>query len=202
MVASFQPKFVWLSLVALILGFLLAQYGNFNLRRYGRSPRPDQILEEGMKGFDDRYHLYAWSLPSPFVLLTPQGLYAFTTRDQTGKVSVNGSQWKSAFSITRVLMMFSQEGMGNPSQEAQTNATKLTQWIRTNLPDSTVTAQPAIVFLDPRVQLEVTDPVIPVLDAKGIKKWLRGGGRTDNLKTAEYRALETLLDEAAAKAAA
>ena len=40
------------------LGFLLAQYGNYNLRRYGRSPRPDQILEESMKGFDDRYHLY------------------------------------------------------------------------------------------------------------------------------------------------
>ena len=35
-----------------------------------------QIIDESLKGFDDRYHLYAWSLPAPFVLLTPQGLYS------------------------------------------------------------------------------------------------------------------------------
>ncbi len=201
MIASFQQQYVWLSLVALIVGFLLAQYGNYNLRRYGRSPRPDQILEENMKGFDDRYHLYAWSLQSPFVLLTPQGLYSFTTRDQTGKITVNGSQWRTPFSIGRALMVFSQEGMGNPTQDAQASAAKLTEWIRSKLPESTVTVQPAIVFLDPRAQLEINDPVVPVLDAKGMKKWLRGGGKGDNLKIAEYRALETLLDETAAQAA-
>jgi hypothetical protein len=195
MIASFQPRFVWVSLIALILGFILAQYGNYNLRRYGRSPRPDQILEESMKGFDDRYHLYSWSLPAPYVLLSPQGLYVFTTRDQAGKITATGSTWKTGFSLSRALMMFSQEGMGNPTQEAQANAGKLTAWIRTKLPETTVAAQPVIVFLDPRAQLDITEPTVPVLDPKGIKKWLRGGGKGDNLKQADYRALEILLDE-------
>jgi hypothetical protein len=199
MIASFQPRYVWLSLVALIAGFLLAQYGNYNLRRYGRSPRPDQVIEESMKGFDDRYHLYAWSLPVPFVLLTPQGLYSFITRDQTGKIQVNGSKWHSAFSLSRALMMFSQEGMGNPSQEAQSNAGKLADWVKAKLPDTPVNVQPAIIFLDPRAELDVTDPDVPVLDTKAVKKWLRGGGRGENLKQADYRALEVLFDEAAAK---
>jgi hypothetical protein len=201
MVASFQPRFVWLSLVALIVGFLLAQYGNYHLRRYGRSPRPDQILEENMKGFDDRYHLYAWSLPVPFVLLSPQGLYAFTTRDQTGKITVNGSQWRSNFSLGRALLMFSQEGLGHPGQDATAAAARLTEWLRSKLPDITVSAQPVVVFLDPRAQLDVTEPSVPVLDAKGIKKWMRGGGKVDSLKIADYRAIEAILDEAAAKAA-
>lgn len=201
MVASFQPRFVWLSLIALIAGFLLAQYGNYNLRRYGRSPRPDEIIADSLKGFDDRYHLYSWSLPAPFVLLTPQGLYSFVTRDQTGKISVNGAHWKSAFSLGRALMMFSQEGMGNPSQDAQDKAKKLTEWIRAKLPESTVVAQPAIIFTDPRAELQVNDPVVPVLDAKGVKKWLRSG-KPEFLKNAEFRALEALLDEAAANAAA
>jgi hypothetical protein len=199
MFASFRPNFVWVSLIALIAGFVLAQYGNYNLRRYGRSPRPDQLIEESLKGFDDRYHFYGWSLVSPFVLLTPQGLYCFITRDQTGKVAVNGSQWKTKFSLSRALLMFSQEGMGNPTQEAQANATRLTEWIRGKLPDSTITAQPAIIFTDPRAELDVNDPVVPVLDPKGVKKWLRGGGKGVNIKTAELRALEALLDEAAAK---
>jgi len=199
MFASFQPKYVWVSLVALVAGFVLAQYGNYNLRRYGRSPRPDQIVEESLKGFDDRYHLYAWSLPVPYALLTPQGLYSFTTRDQAGQISVNGAQWKSKFSLGRALLAFSQEGMGNPTQEAQANAAKLTEWIRSKLPESTVTAQPAIIFIDPRAELQVTDPVVPVLDTKGVKKWLRGGGKGENIKAAEFRALEALFDETAEK---
>jgi hypothetical protein len=95
-------------------------------------------------------------------------------------------------------MRFSQEGLGNPTQEAQANAGKLKDWIASNLPELNVAVQPVIVFLDPRAQLDITDPVVPVLDAKGVKKWLRGGGRGDNLKQADYRALETLFDEAAA----
>ena len=199
MVASFQPRFVWVSLIALIAGFLLAQYGNYNLRRYGRSPRPDEIIADSLKGFDDRYHLYAWSLSAPFVLLTPHGLYSFITRDQTGQISNTGAQWKSAFSLGRALMMFSQEGMGNPTQDAQQHATKLTEWIRNKLPESEVTAQPAILFTDPRAQLQVTEPVVPVLAPKDVKKWLRAG-KPEFIKNAEYRQLEALLDEAAALA--
>jgi hypothetical protein len=199
MVASFQPQFVWVSLIALIAGFLLAQFGNYNLRRYGRSPRPDQIVAESLKGFDDRYHLYSWTLPAPHVLLTPHGLYAFVTRDQNGQITNNGSQWKTAFSIGRALLMFSQEGLGNPSRDAQEAATKVTEWVRSKLPESTVTAQPAIIFTDPRAQLALTDPAVPVLDTKGVKKWLRSG-KPEFIKNAEYRQLETLFDEAAALA--
>jgi hypothetical protein len=197
MVASFQPQLVWVSLLALIAGFLLAQYGNYNLRRYGRSPRPDEIVAESLKGFDDRYHLYAWSLPSPFVLLTPHGLYSFVTRDQNGEITNNGSQWKTKFSIGRALLMFSQEGLGNPSQDAQQHAAKLTEWVRSKLPESEITAQPAILFTDPRAQLNVTDPAVPVLDTKGVKKWLRSG-KPEFIKNAELRQLEALFDEAAA----
>jgi hypothetical protein len=199
MVASFQPNLIWVSLVALIAGFLLAQYGNYNLRRYGRSPRPDEVVAESLKGFDDRYHLYAWNLPAPYVLLTPHGLYSFVTRDQSGQITNNGSQWKTAFSIGRALLMFSQEGLGNPSQDSQERAAKLTEWIRAKLPESTVTAQPAIIFLDPRAQLNLVDPAVPVLETKGVKKWLRSG-KPEFIKNAEYRQLEALFDEAAALA--
>lgn len=198
MVASFRPNIAWMSLVALILGFILAQYGNHNLRRWGRSPRPDQIIEESLKGLDDKYHFYAWSLPAPNVLLTPHGIYSFITRDQTGAVSVNGANWKTKFTLGRALLMFAQEGLGNPTQEAQAHATRLQEWIRTKLPDTQVNVQPAVVFIDPRAELQITDPVVPVMDPKGIKKWLRGSGKADFFKGPDLRALEALFDEAAA----
>jgi hypothetical protein len=195
MIASFRQTYqtyMWVSLVALVLGFVLAQVGSYNLRRWGRSPRPDQVLADGLKGFDDRYHLYAWTLPAPFVLLGPQGVYALTTRDQSGQVSVTGSTWRNKFSLARVLAVFAQEGLGNPTTEAQTHAAKLGEWIRSTLPNITVDVQPIIIFIDPRVQLEVNEPTVPVLDAKAMKKWLRGSGKGTYLKSAELRALEEL----------
>ncbi len=204
MIVSFttqnQPQLVWVPLIALIIGFLLAQFGSYNLRRWGRSPRPDQLLEEALKGFDDRYHFYVWSLPVPYVLLTPNGVYAFVTRDQTGAVSVKGATWQTRFSLRRLLLLFAQEGLGNPTEEARVQAAHLQDWIRTKLPDLSVVVQPVIVFIDPRVQLDVTDPVVPVMEPKALKKWLRGAGKGDLLKPGDFKALENLFDEVAAAA--
>jgi hypothetical protein len=192
MIASFNMQYLWYSLIALVAGFLLAQFGNYNLRRWGRSPRPDQVIETALKGFDDRYHLYSWSLPAPIVLLSPQGVYTFVTRDQAGEITVNGSQWRSKFNFGRALLAFAQEGLGNPSSEAEEGAGRLEKWIKEELPDLTAGVQPAVVFINERAKLEVTDPTVPVMDAASLKKWLRGAGKGANLKSADYKALETL----------
>lgn len=199
-VASFQQDLVWVSLLAIALGFVLAQFGNYSLRRWGRSPRPDQVIEAACKGFDDRYHYYAWCLPVPYVLLSPQGVYVFTVRDQGGQVWVNGAQWRSKFTLSRLLLAFAQEGLGNPSSEAEENAARLTGWVKSKLPDLTFEAQPVVVFINDKVQLQVNEPTVPVLEAKGLKKWLRGAGRGTNLKLTDYKALEELFNaEASAR---
>lgn len=191
--ASFQQNLIWISLVAVIVGFLLAQFGNYSLRRWGRAPRPDQILEMSLKGFDDRYHFYAWALPVPYVLLSPQGVHVFVTRDQTGQISVNGSQWRSKLSLGKILLFFGQEGLGNPTAEALETAGRLDTWIKANLPDVSAPVQPAVVFIDERAQLQITEPTVPVLEAKGLKKWLRSS-KGEALKPADYKALEGLFN--------
>ena len=49
-------------------------------------------------------------------------------------------------------------------------AAKLTDWVREKLPEVTVTAQPIVVFIDPRVQLQITDPAVP-LRVNGQRMW-------------------------------
>jgi hypothetical protein len=194
MIVSFRGQYVWVSFIALIIGFILAQFGTYNLRQWGRSPRPDQVIETALKGFDDRYHLYAWTLPAPLVLLSPQGIYSFTTKDQTGEITVNGSQWRSKFSLSRVLTLFAQGGMGNPGNEASDNANQVKKWLDEKAPELAAAVQPVVVFIDERAQLTVSEPAVPVLTPAGLKKWMRGAGKGANLKNADYKALETLFD--------
>lgn len=196
-----QPQLVWVPLASLVVGFLLAQFGSYNLRRWGRSPRPDQILEDSMKGFDDRYHFYVWTLPAPYVLLSPHGIYVLVTRDQTGQITVNGSTWKAKLTLSRVLLLFAQEGLGNPTEEARGQVARLQEWLQGTLPEVAANVQPVIVFIDPRAALQITDPGVPVMDAKSLKKWLRGAGKGEPLKAADFKALESLFDAAVTPAA-
>jgi hypothetical protein len=97
-------------------------------------------------------------------------------------------------SVGKVLTAFAQEGIGQPVREAVDQADQLTRWIRAELPDAQVTVQPVVVFIDERVQLQVNEPAVPTLEAKGLKKWLRGTGKGDSVKGADLRALEALFD--------
>ncbi len=198
MIASFRVQILWFSMIALVLGFVLSQIGNYNLRRWGSVPRPDQVIENNLKGFDDRYRLYAWCLPVPYVLLTPQGVYTMITRDQTGQVTVNGAQWRTKMTASRILLVFAHEGLGNPRSEASDMAGRLEKWIKAQLPEREVSVQPAVVFIKENVQLSVNEPTVPVLPATGLKKWLRGTGKGVTLKPSDYNALEQLFDEACA----
>jgi hypothetical protein len=200
MIASFQQKWLWVSLAALLLGFFLSQIGSYNLRRWSRSPRPDEVVETELKGFDDRYHLYSWALPAPHVLLSPQGIYTFETRDQTGQIGVTGDKWNTKFSLGKTLLLFGQEGLGNPSRDAQDNAAKVQKLIQTALPETSIQVQPVVVFIDKRAQLLLDSPSVPVLPADDIKRWLRGSGKGDTIKTADYRAIEEALDAKAGDA--
>ncbi len=199
-ISIFAQQYLYLSMVALILGFGLSQFGGYNMRRFGTVRRPDMLLADEMKGFDDRYHFYAWELPVPYVLLSPQGVYAFSTRDQNGPVTVRGDRFRQKFSLGRAFFFLAQEGLGNPAQEAQANAARLQKLIQQDLPETPVQIQPAVVFINPDVQLDVDEPAVPILDLKSLKKWLRGTGKGGALKNADYRALEKALDARAGRA--
>lgn len=172
----------------LILGFIAANVGGYNMRRFGRSPRPDERLEKALKGFDDRYVLFSWMLPAAYVFVGPSGVYAFSVREQAGKISNVGDRWKQPFSIMRFLTAFGQEGLGNPTLESQEDAKKMQAYLAIHMPDLDVDVQPIVLFLNPNVQLDLQSPGVPVVDPKGLKAVLRQRAKLKRLDN------ETLLE--------
>jgi hypothetical protein len=61
------------------------------------------------------------------------------------------------------------------------------------------TVQPVVIFLDPRVALTISEPTVPVVEAKNLKKWLRGGGKGEALKPEDFKAVAELFETAAAQ---
>src|SRR4030065_1166954 len=76
MFISFRYKEqVTLSMGALLVGFLLSQIGIYFSNRWGRRPRPDELLDQSLKGLDSKFTLYHYSTPVAHLLLGPAGVW-------------------------------------------------------------------------------------------------------------------------------
>lgn len=179
------------SFACLIVGFIAANVGGTNMRRFARSPRPDERLAKELKGFDDRYMLYSWMLPAPFVFAGPSGIYTFALRDQGGKISNAGSRWSQPFSFFRFLTAFGQEGLGNPTVDAQKDAKKIQDYLAEQMPDLDTEVQPLVLFMNPNVQLQLSNPDIPVIQPKSLKSLLRQRAKSTRLDNETLQQLET-----------
>ncbi len=199
MLGTINPDYrtmVALSFGGLLIGFIAAQIGGYMKRRFGTSPRPDERLAKELKGLDDRYTLYSWQLPADYALLGPNGVYAFALREHGGQVTNEGKRWKHKGGALRFLLAFSNEGIGNPSSDAEVDATKLQDFIKKNLPESDVEVQPVALFINPDVKLDIKAPAVPVLKADQLKGYLKQRGKEAHLNTSTLQQLQTLFEQA------
>ncbi len=166
-----------------------------------RRPRPELVIREGLKGLSNKSVLYNYfHFPSRHVLICPQGVFAIVTRYQDGNFSVNGDQWKTNIPLfSRLLRVMRSEQIGNPTNDAITAAAHVKKLIAPIAPD--VEVQPLIVFVNPRVQLEIADPVVPVVFPydnmePNLKDFLREGKNTKKLANNDLLALVNAFEEA------
>jgi hypothetical protein len=177
----------------LLLGILASSIGTLNMNRWMREPRADQALEQGLKGFDDRYRLYNYLLPAPHVLLCPMGLYVLTAMGQDGVIRFDGSRFRRNFSVGRLLRFMGEEGMGRPFADADAQVQALQRFLDKHNVDDGVEIQNVVVFYSPRADLQVSDLPRPVVNPKGLKRAIRKT-QNDKLPSARYRELQQLFD--------
>jgi hypothetical protein len=188
--------YLWVSLGCLVVGMLISSVGTMNMNRWVRQPRADQALAQGLKGFDDRYVLYSYSLPVPHVLLTPTGLFVLTAMGQDGKIRYDGDKFRRDFSPARLLRFMAEEGLGRPLAEAEREAKTLQQFLEEQETGEDVEIQNVLVFYNPRAELDVSEGPVPIVNPKGLKKAIRK--QTDEkLPAKQYQALRELFDQAA-----
>jgi len=194
LIVSFNQEYYYLSLPALIVGFILANVSGYNSNRYVKEPRPDQSLAKGLKGFDNTYHLFNYTAPIPYVLLTPSRVYALLAKHQDGVIRQRGDRWRRDFNVRRFFLFFGEEGVGNPPREAQAAAERLQSALDEAFGEDAPPVEPLVVFTHPNVQLvmdesseedagesDVND--VPVLAGARMKKYLRAQPKGETFNT-------------------
>ena len=213
-VASFlQTNWVYISFVALPLGFICASIGSFFINRFasrrwpGRKTleRPDEVLERSLKGLDNKYSYFVWSLPANYVVVGPCGALIFILRSDRGKIVVDGDRWREPFRISRIFTVFAREGVGNPSREIEEQQSQLRQLLQNAAIEDEAMAEEvanvpiegAAVFLHPEMELDIQSSPLPVLTVDQVKSFVRRSVQENRLRSSTVRHLTEYLESQA-----
>lgn len=129
---------------------------------WARQPYPDEAIAQGLKGLSKKSILYNYyHLPARHILIAPQGIFVFVTRWHEGQFAVDGDRWKAKKSgISRFLSVMRMDGVGEPTLDAQQAVRHTKELFADIAPD--IEVKPLIVFVSPKAELEIKDPVVPV----------------------------------------
>jgi len=169
------------SYLALIIGFVLSQFGIFYGNRYGKSPRPDESLNASLKGLEDRFTLYHYEGPSTHFLAGPSGLWVLLPYKQVGTITYEKARWRQKGG-NLYWKLFAQESLGRPDRDAKYALEDAQKFFKQKLPDKTLPEINAVlVFINDKAIVKVTDAPIPTLHADKLKDFIRRKAKETNL---------------------
>lgn len=188
MVFSFSPgedqgTSFTVSMVALLLGFLLSQVGIFYLNRYGRKPRPFEILTGALKGMDNRYRMFNYYRPASHLLVGPSGVWILLPQYQSGTIYYSKGRWRQKWGgpLAMYMRIFAQEGLGRPESEAVMERENVEKFLSSLFPDAeSIPVFTALVFTHPRVNLDIPEDLeAPAFSVKAekLKELVRKKGK-------------------------
>jgi hypothetical protein len=169
------------SLGALLLGFFLSQVGMYFSNKWGRSPRPDEVIDKSLKGLGRDYTIYHFVTPVSHLLVGPAGIWTIMPHYQSGMIVYDKKRWrvKGGGFVQSYLRIFGQENIGRPDLESEAEIDSAKRYLQRVLPDGTEVPQvrSALLFAHPKMELQVNDAPLPALTPKDLKDFLREKSR-------------------------
>ena len=195
LVLSFQPNMIGLAYGALLVGLISSQVGIYYGNRWGRSPRIDERLNQGLKGLDDRYTLYHYITPVPHLLTGPSGVWVIVPQYQEGRITYENKRFKQ-YGVGVFKRFFAQEGLGRPELEAQAYQQDLQKFLQKELPEEKIPqVQPLIVFINPKATVQVAESPTPTMHLEKLKDFMRKKLKTQAVSMNVIQEVEEVLPQ-------
>jgi hypothetical protein len=178
-IAFTRAELISLSFGALLVGFILSQIGIYFTNRWGRRPRPDETLNQALKGLDNKYALYHYLTPASHLLIGPAGIWVLLLRHQRGTITFSKGRWrqKGGGLLQGYLRIFAQEGLGRPDLEITNEVESMHNFLIKHLPDDEISPiESALVFTNPDVDIQIDEsdnPLTPTLYLSKLKNYIR-----------------------------
>ncbi len=190
-----KPEWFAYSILCLLIGFALTQVGMYMGNRWGRSPRPDEKIDAGLKGLHSEFNLYHYSTPASHFLIGPSGAWVLLPYHQRGKIEFRKNRWRLSGGgfLQGYMRIFGQEGLGRPELEANAEIDSLRKFFAKNLEASQIPeVKTVLVFTADDVELDTGDSPIPAMKLKQLKDFMRQESKTRMLNSEQINKITEL----------
>jgi len=191
-----------ISLMALLVGFILSQVGIYFSNRWGRHPRPHNVMNQALKGLKRSYSLYHYETPASHLLVGPAGVWVLMPRHQGGTITYDEKRrrWKQRGG-NWYLKIFAQESLGRPDLEVEAEKEKVASFLRQHMEEEEVPSiQAVLIFTNPKAVVDVPEEAnlpaktVPVSKLKDeIRKAAKDPERS--LPPAKVEEIQAIFDE-------
>ena len=192
-----KPEMFNISVGALLAGFVLSQVGIYFGNRWGRSPRPDELIDQGLKGLTKEYTMYHYSSPVPNVLVGPAGVWLIMPYHQQGEITYDGKRWKTkGGGFTQSYMrFFGQENISRPDLDVGAEADKLKRYLKKQMTEEQIPPiLGAIIFTSANAEVQADNAPVPTLPLKKLKAFIRKQAKDAPLTPKEIDMVNAALD--------
>lgn len=192
-----NPENITYAWMATLLGFVLSQVGIYFTNRYGRRPRPDELINQSLKGLDGRYSIYHYKSPTSHLLIGPAGVWVLLPHYQRGRIVYENGRWKQkgVGLLHTYLRVFGQEGLGRPDLEIKSEVEGVRNYLSKNLDDGEVPPiQAVLVFTNERAQVEAEDAPTPTISLKKLKDTIRKAAKGKTLPPEKQKDIQQAIE--------
>lgn len=185
------------TLIALVLGFTLTQIGMYMGNKFGRSPRPDEKLDAGLKGLPNDFVMYHYTSPASHLLVGPAGVWVVMPYHQRGRVTFQKNRWRMSGGgfLQNYMRIFGQEGLGRPDIEIEGEIRSLKQYLSKHLDESEIPEINALmVFTNEDIEIEGEGAPVPALKLKQFKDFIRQKAKEKKLPVENLNKLKAVLE--------
>ncbi|MHB8807708.1 MAG: NERD domain-containing protein [Anaerolineaceae bacterium] len=190
-----SPEEIGWAYLFLIPSYILVQVSIAMGNRWSRSPRPDEVVAQSLKGLDNQYSLYIFTTSIPHLLIGPAGIWIIKTYHQSGKIFVDEKkgtlkQKGGGNFFTRI---FASEGIGNVVKETEELINRLEKYFQKQEISNSPEIKAVNVFLSPEVVLDVPTFTETIITPEKLKDFFRRTDKQVNMSSDEIEKLTNKL---------
>lgn len=186
------------ALLALMAGFIMTQIGIYMGTRYGRSPRPDEKLDAGLKGLQNEFSMYHYTTPASHLMVGPAGVWLLFPYHQRGQVTFRKNRWQMSGGgfLQGYMRIFGQEGIGRPDIDIDNETRALKKYLSKQMDENEIPEINAmLVFTSDEVEIEAADTPVPAMKVKQIKDFFRQKAKEKPIGQTQLAAVKAALPE-------
>lgn len=193
-----NPNLFTIFFSIMIVGVLLSSVSGFFTNRFGKSPRPDELIDKTFKGLDDRFQIFHYRSSIPHLLIGPAGLWSIVPTFIDGEIiyDENKENWthKRNSLVNRLLQ---KEYFPNPLSEYKHHKKELEKILKEKTKnDDNPELKLLVLLLNKNVSISgnFEKDYILIMPFEKVKDRFRKMAKNINLSDEVYALLEDLLE--------